>query len=142
MTPNSSEYTSKATGDRGTSFIGMATDKQVADFNLKMLTSGDGEFSQEETRLQRSPKNNKFAIKTQMEKILLIVAFVLLILCIVFIALLAKESSSDDDSSSSSTSSGRSGKCDLFNWNNRQIWLAMFITLLPNSHFWIIHMVG
>ena len=25
---------------------------------------------------------------------------------------------------------------------NRQIWLTMFITLLPNSHLWIIHMVG
>ena len=24
----------------------------------------------------------------------------------------------------------------------RQIWLTMFITLLPNSHLWIIHMVG
>ena len=95
----------------------MATENQGADFDVEMKISGDGEFSQE-TRLQGSSKNDKFAIRTQMEKILLIVAFVLLILCIVFIALLAKESSSDDDSSSSSTSSGRSGKWDLFIWNN------------------------
>ena len=25
---------------------------------------------------------------------------------------------------------------------HRQIWLTMFITLLPNSHLWIIHMIG
>ncbi|CAB4019973.1 Hypothetical predicted protein, partial [Paramuricea clavata] len=52
-------------------------------------------------------ESSKFRIRTQMEKILLVVAGILLILCIVFIALLAKESSSDDDSSSSSSNSGR-----------------------------------
>ena len=60
-----------------------------------------------------SSESSKFGIRTQMEKILLVVAGILLILCIVFIALLAKESSSDDDSSSSSSNSGRLGKCLL-----------------------------
>ena len=30
----------------------------------------------------------------------------------------------------------------LLEVKNRQIWLTMFITLLPNSNLWIIHMVG
>ena len=62
------------------------------------------------TMLNGSSKGSKFSIRTQMEKILLVVAGILLILCIIFIALLAKESSNDDDSSSSS-SRGRSGQC-------------------------------
>ena len=93
----------------------MATDNLGAELaGVELKTCDNGDTSQE-TRLHGWDRKNKFAIRTQMEKILLILAFVLLILCIVFIALLAKESSSDDDSSSSSSSTGgRSGKCDSF----------------------------
>ena len=71
------------------------------------------QHSSQENKLTVSSERSKFAIRTQKEKILLVVAGILLTVCIVFIALLAKESSSDDDSSSSSSSSGRLGKCLL-----------------------------
>jgi preprotein translocase subunit SecG len=62
-----------------------------------------------------SSSEGKFSIRTQLEKILLIVAVILFILCIVFIALLAKETSKNDDSGSASRggSKGDSGQCRL-----------------------------
>ena len=92
----------------------MAVVNQGVDMqDVEMKQSGNAEFSQESKLTGTgSPRRGKFAIQTQMEKILLVVGAILLILCIIFIALLAKEASSNDDSSSPSNS-GRSCKCVL-----------------------------
>jgi flagellar biosynthesis/type III secretory pathway M-ring protein FliF/YscJ len=89
----------------------MAHFNKVADVDEahQMENMKPSQHSSQESKLTVSSERSKFGIRTQKEKILLVVAGILLILCIVFIALLAKESSSDDDPSSS----GRLGKCLL-----------------------------
>ena len=93
----------------------MAEINQGVQVDSEMKSRKNGHFTDvsPEARLAGNSERSKFAIRTQMEKILLVVAGILFVLCIVFIALFAKESSGDDDSSSSS--SGRSGKwsCSL-----------------------------
>ncbi|XP_028412246.1 uncharacterized protein LOC114535063 [Dendronephthya gigantea] len=82
----------------------MALANRGADVEVEM--DPKGESLVKGTNFAGNKNFGIFSIRTQMEKILLVVAAILLILCIVFIALLAKETA-DNDSSKASTTGGR-----------------------------------